>query len=124
MNLTAFSEQGLCLLSKTAPLGATNKLLERERPTTEAIMVKIQHLIATNISLGRRKKPPEEISVSENPKENASGLRSSAVDDAGSDNDTNETTSNASAMKAVEKTIDTRRNLISKFKDKKNSKLT
>ena len=44
------------------------------------------------------------------------------MDDAGSDNDTNETTSNASAMKAVEKTIDTRRNLISKFKDKKNSK--
>ena len=56
----------------------------------------------------------EEISVSENSEEVAPGP--SAVDDAASDDDTSGTTSIASATEAVEKTIDTRRNLISKTK--------
>ena len=64
----------------------------------------------------------KEISVSENSEEVASGL--SAVDDAASDDDTSGTTSIASVTEAVEKAIDTRRNLISKLKEKKNSTLT
>ena len=56
----------------------------------------------------------EEVSLNNNPEKDASELVPSAEDDAASDN-TSETTSNASYAEAVERTIDTRRNLITKL---------
>ena len=48
----------------------------------------------------------------------------SIVDDSASDDENNDAHSVSSVKEAVEKTTDSRRNLISKLKEKKNSKLT
>ena len=61
----------------------------------------------------------EEISGNYNPDESKSGLLPFAANDPAREDNTGETTSDGSAKDAGEKTVDARRNLISKLKEKK-----
>lgn len=70
-------------------------------------------------AMGNGIETSEEISVSEDP-----ASLPSIVDDSASDDENNDAHSISSVKEAVEKTTDSRRNLISKLKEKKNSKLT
>ena len=70
-------------------------------------------------AMGNGIETSEEISVSED-----TASLPSIVDDSASDDENNDAHSISSVKEAVEKTTDSRRNLISKLKEKKNSKLT
>ena len=65
----------------------------------------------------------EKIPGDDNPEESESGRIPFAANDPVREDNTGVTTSDESANDAVEKTVDARRNLISKLKEKKNSKL-